>query len=218
MLRWSTAGESHGRALIALLEGVPAGVHLTSEEVRAALAGRRAGYGRGARQKWEQDEFTVLSGFRYGVSIGSPVALEIANSEWPKWETVMSPDPVPRESLLIDAGTGDEREVARNRPLTKPRPGHADLTGMNKYGFDDARPVLEGVPRHAKLPHAWRSVPLRAPSIVRLRESTWYPTWFRSVRQKIPPDIFQLRRFRGSGRFSRAMPRSGLGPTDDRHG
>lgn len=143
MLRWSTAGESHGRALIALMEGVPAGVHLTSEEVRAALARRRAGYGRGARQKWEQDELTVLSGFRHGVSIGSPVALEIANSEWPKWETVMSPDPVPRESLLIDAGTGDEREVARNRPLTKPRPGHADLTGMNKYGFDDARPVLE---------------------------------------------------------------------------
>ena len=143
MLRWSTAGESHGRALIALMEGVPAGVHLTSDEVRAALARRRAGYGRGARQKWEQDELTVLSGFRHGISIGSPVALEIGNSEWPKWETVMSPDPVPSASLLVDAGTGDEREVARNRPLTKPRPGHADLTGMNKYGFDDARPVLE---------------------------------------------------------------------------
>ncbi|MGO1593881.1 MAG: chorismate synthase, partial [Ancrocorticia sp.] len=143
MLRWSTAGESHGRALIALMEGVPAGVHLTSDEVRAALARRRAGYGRGARQKWEQDELTVLSGFRHGESIGSPVTFQIGNSEWPKWETVMSPDPVEKDSLLIDAGTGDEREVARNRPLTTPRPGHADLTGMNKYGFDDARPVLE---------------------------------------------------------------------------
>lgn len=143
MLRWSTAGESHGRALVALMEGVPAGVHLTSDEVRAALARRRAGYGRGARQKWEQDELTMLTGFRHGVSLGSPVTFQIGNSEWPKWETVMSPDPVPPESLLKDAGTGDEREVARNRPLTTPRPGHADLTGMNKYGFDDARPVLE---------------------------------------------------------------------------
>lgn len=143
MLRWSTAGESHGQALIALMEGVPAGLELTSQEIRDALARRRKGYGRGSRQKWEQDALTILSGMRHGQSIGSPVALEIGNSEWPKWDVVMSPDPVDPDALKIDAGTGDEREVARNRPLTRPRPGHADLVGMNKYGFNDARPVLE---------------------------------------------------------------------------
>lgn len=122
---------------------MPAGVAVTSDEIRAALARRRLGYGRGSRQKFEQDELTVLSGVRHGSTLGSPIALLINNSEWPKWNVVMSPDPVDPSELTIDAGTGDEREIARNRPLTKPRPGHADLTGMNKYGFTEARPVLE---------------------------------------------------------------------------
>ncbi|NLW13583.1 MAG: chorismate synthase [Trueperella sp.] len=143
MIRWSTAGESHGRALIALLEGMPAGVEITSADIKHALWRRRLGYGRGTRQKFEQDTLTILSGLRHGRTLGSPIALEIGNSEWPKWEVVMSPDPVPLESLLVDAGTGDEREVSRNKALTRPRPGHADLVGMNKYGFDSAREVLE---------------------------------------------------------------------------
>lgn len=143
MFAWSTAGESHGPALIALMEGAPAGVHITSEDISRALARRRRGYGRGARQKFEQDELTVLSGIRHGKTIGSPIALHIGNSEWPKWRAVMSADPVAPSELTRDAGTGDSREIARNRPLTKPRPGHADLVGMNKYGFDEARPVLE---------------------------------------------------------------------------
>lgn len=143
MLNWSTAGESHGRALIAMIEGIPAGVAMTTAEIATSLARRRAGYGRGSRQKFEQDAVTLLSGVRHGRTIGSPIAMMIGNSEWPKWDTVMSPDPVDPSALLVDAGTGDEREVARNRPLTKPRPGHADLVGMNKFGFHDARPVLE---------------------------------------------------------------------------
>lgn len=143
MLRWFTAGESHGPSLISLLDGVPAGVELTSDDLREALARRRLGHGRGSRQKFEQDVLTVHGGLRHGRTLGSPLAIEIANSEWPKWEKVMSADPVPREDLLIDAGTGDEREIARNRPLTRPRPGHADLAGMLKYGFDEARPILE---------------------------------------------------------------------------
>ncbi|WP_188042790.1 chorismate synthase [Changpingibacter yushuensis] len=143
MFRWSTAGESHGRALVALVEGVPAGLAFSTEDLRSALARRRKGYGRGARQAFEQDVCTILTGVRHGSTLGSPIAMEIGNSEWPKWETVMSPDPVDPDALKIDAGTGDEREVARNRPLTAPRPGHADLVGMNKFGFDDARPVLE---------------------------------------------------------------------------
>lgn len=122
---------------------MPAGVEITSEDIAHALWRRRLGYGRGSRQKFEQDELTILSGIRHGRTLGSPIALEIGNSEWPKWEVVMSPDPVPAESLLVDAGTGDEREVSRNKPLTRPRPGHADLVGMNKYGFDSAREVLE---------------------------------------------------------------------------
>jgi chorismate synthase len=93
--------------------------------------------------KFEQDEVRVLGGLRHGITQGGPLAIEIANTEWPKWTDVMSADPVPPEALLVDAGTGDEREVARNRPLTRPRPGHADLIGMRKYGFEDARPVLE---------------------------------------------------------------------------
>jgi len=138
-----TAGESHGEALTAVLEGVPAGVRITSEDIRAALARRRLGHGRGARQAFERDELRVLGGIRHGSTIGSPVALQIANSEWPKWSTVMSADPVDPHDLLIDAGTGDEREIARNRPLTRPRPGHADLPGMLKYDLPEARPVLE---------------------------------------------------------------------------
>ena len=143
MIRWSTAGESHGKALIALLEGFPAGVTVTSQDIERALEQRRFGYGRGSRQKFEQDKLTVISGVRHGKTIGSPIALEIANSEWSKWEAVMAADPVPREALLVNAGKGDEREVARNKPLTRPRPGHADFVGMNKFGFDEARPVLE---------------------------------------------------------------------------
>lgn len=125
------------------MEGLPAGVELTTQDIQGALARRRLGYGRGARMKFEQDEVRVLGGLRHGITQGGPLAIEIANTEWPKWTDVMSADPVPPEALMVDAGTGDEREVARNRPLTRPRPGHADLIGMRKYGFEDARPVLE---------------------------------------------------------------------------
>lgn len=143
MLRWLTAGESHGPALLATIDGFPSGVNISSEIVRRALARRRLGYGRGARQKFEQDELTVLSGIRHGVTTGAPIAIEIRNSEWPKWEVVMSADPVDPRALLIDAGTGDEREIARNKPLTRPRPGHADLAGMLSYDLEEARPILE---------------------------------------------------------------------------
>ncbi len=134
MLRWLTAGESHGPALVAVLEGLPAHVRITTDDVGDALARRRLGRGRGARMKFEQDRVTILGGIRHGESMGGPVAIEIANSEWPKWEQVMSADPVD-ETVLGD--------LARNAPLTRPRPGHADLVGMQKYGFDEARPVLE---------------------------------------------------------------------------
>ena len=134
MLRWLTAGESHGRALVAICEGVPAGVEISTADVAAALTRRRAGYGRGARMKFEQDEVEITGGVKHGRTLGGPVAITIANTEWPKWQTVMSPDPVPEADL---AGQ------ARNEPLTRPRPGHADLTGMQKYGHQDARPVLE---------------------------------------------------------------------------
>lgn len=143
MLRWLTSGESHGPALVGVLEGLPAGVQVTTGDLADALARRRLGYGRGARMSFETDEVRILGGVRHGVSQGGPVAVEIGNAEWPKWVDVMSADPVPPEALTVDAGTGDAREVARNRPLTRPRPGHADLVGMRKYGFDDARPVLE---------------------------------------------------------------------------
>ncbi|MBD3784222.1 MAG: chorismate synthase, partial [Micrococcales bacterium] len=143
MLRWLTAGESHGPALLATIEGLPAGVEVTTADIGAALARRRLGYGRGARQKFEQDEVEVLGGVRLGVTIGSPVAIRIGNTEWPKWRTVMSPDPVPEAEYAAADDVNAEKEVARNRPLTRPRPGHADLVGMQKYGFDDARPVLE---------------------------------------------------------------------------
>ncbi|MBD8061262.1 chorismate synthase [Oceanitalea stevensii] len=142
-MRWLTAGESHGEALVGVVEGVPAGVAITTEELRAVLARRRLGYGRGARMKFEQDEVRLLGGVRHGRTMGGPVAIEIGNSEWPKWQTVMSADPVDPSLLEVDAGTGDQREIARNRPLTRPRPGHADLVGMTKYALDDARPVLE---------------------------------------------------------------------------
>jgi len=133
VLRWITAGESHGRALVAVVEGMVAGVSVTTEDIAAELKRRRLGYGRGARMKFEADEVTVLAGVRHGITLGGPIAIEIGNTEWPKWETVMSADPV-------DAA---ELDVARNAPLTRPRPGHADYAGMLKYGFDDARPVLE---------------------------------------------------------------------------
>jgi chorismate synthase len=136
VLRWTTAGESHGRALVAVLEGMVAGVGVTSEDIAAQLARRRLGYGRGARMKFEADAVTVLAGVRHGSTLGGPIAVEIANSEWPKWETVMAADPVDHTLLDKDGG-------ARNAPLTRPRPGHADYAGMLKYGFDDARPVLE---------------------------------------------------------------------------
>ncbi|UZJ32295.1 chorismate synthase [Streptomyces endophytica] len=133
-LRWLTAGESHGPALVATLEGLPAGVPITTELVADALARRRLGYGRGARMKFEQDEVTFLGGVRHGRSLGSPVAIMVGNTEWPKWEQVMAADPVDPEELAA---------LARNAPLTRPRPGHADLAGMQKYGFDEARPILE---------------------------------------------------------------------------
>jgi chorismate synthase len=134
MLRWLTAGESHGQALVGILEGLPAGVRVTSDDLREVLARRRLGYGRGARMSFERDEISILGGLRHGVTQGGPFAVEIGNSEWPKWVDVMSADPVSDPTLL---------ERARNAPLTRPRPGHADLVGMQKYAFDDARPVLE---------------------------------------------------------------------------
>lgn len=143
MVRWLTAGESHGPALVAIIEGVPAGVAVGSHNIDAALARRRLGYGRGARQRFEADRLEILGGIRLGRTIGAPVALRIENSEWPKWRTVMSPDPVPAEEFAAADDVNAPQEIARNRPLTRPRPGHADLVGMQKYGFDDARPVLE---------------------------------------------------------------------------
>ena len=143
MLRWLTSGESHGPALVGILDGLPAGVRVQTSDVQAALARRRLGYGRGSRMKFEQDEVRLLGGVRHGLTQGGPIAIEVGNTEWPKWVDVMSADPVPADALTVDAGTGDVREIARNRPLTRPRPGHADLVGMRKYGFEDARPVLE---------------------------------------------------------------------------
>jgi chorismate synthase len=126
MLRFLTAGESHGQALVVIVEGLPAGLEITAEEVTGELARRRLGYGRGPRMRFEADEIRLLGGIRHGRTLGSPVAIEIANTEWPKWIEEMSPAP-----------------GATNKPLTQPRPGHADLTGMQKYGFSDARDVLE---------------------------------------------------------------------------
>ena len=133
-MRWLTAGESHGPALVAVLEGAPAGIEVTSADLARDLARRRLGYGRGARMSFEQDEVEILGGVRHGVTMGSPIAVRVGNSEWPKWETVMAADPVDPEVL------GGQ---SRNAPLTRPRPGHADLAGMQKYGHTDARPILE---------------------------------------------------------------------------
>ncbi|MDQ1104310.1 chorismate synthase [Nocardioides zeae] len=134
MLRWLTAGESHGPSLVAILEGLPAHVRVTSGDVADALARRRLGYGRGARMKFEQDEVRFIGGVRHGETQGGPVAIEVGNTEWPKWEKVMAADPVDPAELASSA---------RNAPLTRPRPGHADLVGMQKYDFDEARPILE---------------------------------------------------------------------------
>ncbi|HET8582088.1 MAG TPA: chorismate synthase [Jatrophihabitans sp.] len=134
MLRWLTAGESHGPALVAVLDGLPAGIAVTTDDLGRDLARRRLGYGRGARMTFERDEVELTGGVRHGITMGGPVAVRIGNTEWPKWETVMSADPVDPEVL---AGQ------ARNAPLTRPRPGHADLVGMQKYDVDDARPILE---------------------------------------------------------------------------
>jgi chorismate synthase len=134
MVRWLTAGESHGQALAAIVEGIPAHVRVTSEDIGRDLARRRLGAGRGARMKFEADAVRILGGVRHGETLGGPIAIEVGNSEWPKWEKVMSADPVSAEEI---------EGLARNAPLTRPRPGHADLVGMQKYGFDDARPILE---------------------------------------------------------------------------
>ncbi|GAA2181468.1 chorismate synthase [Leucobacter tardus] len=133
MLRWLTAGESHGPELIAVLEGLPAGVPVTLDGIREDLARRKLGYGRGSRMKFEQDELHLSGGVVQGVSIGGPVAIRIGNTEWPKWAEVMSAEPTDLS----------ERSRGRGAPLTRPRPGHADLAGMQKYGFDESRPVLE---------------------------------------------------------------------------
>lgn len=134
MLRWLTAGESHGPALSAIIEGLPAGIEVQTSDIDAALARRRLGFGRGARMKFEQDAVTITGGIRHGLTQGGPVAITIANSEWPKWQDVMSADPVSPQDL---------ESIARNAPLTRPRPGHADLAGMQKYSHTDARPILE---------------------------------------------------------------------------
>jgi len=132
MLRWITAGESHGPELVAVLEGLPAGVPANSDMLKDALSRRRLGYGRGARMKFEQDNVTFSGGVRHGLTMGGPIAICIENTEWPKWQEVMSADPI-----------DSELQGARAEPLTRPRPGHADFTGMQKYGFLDSRPVLE---------------------------------------------------------------------------
>jgi chorismate synthase len=134
VLRWLTAGESHGPALSAIVEGIPAHVEITSKDIDFDLSRRRLGFGRGARQNFEADKITITGGIRLGLSQGGPIAIQIANSEWPKWEKVMSADPVPHEEI---------KDLARNAPLTRPRPGHADLVGMQKFNFSDARPILE---------------------------------------------------------------------------
>ena len=142
MLRWLTAGESHGPALVAIAEGLPAGIETSTKDIAHALARRRLGYGRGARMKFEQDEVTVLGGLRHGLTQGGPFAVQIGNSEWPKWQTVMSADPADGLGEL-DALEPGSASQARSAPLTRPRPGHADLAGIQKYGFTEARPVLE---------------------------------------------------------------------------
>ncbi len=133
-MRWITAGESHGQALSAIIEGMPAHVAITTEDIDFHLARRRLGVGRGARQNFEADKVTILGGVRLGATQGGPISVQVGNSEWPKWEKVMSANPVPADEI---------ENLARNAPLSRPRPGHADLVGMQKYDFDDARPILE---------------------------------------------------------------------------
>ncbi len=133
-MRWMTAGESHGQALSAIVEGLPAHIAITTADIDFHLSRRRLGVGRGARQNFEADKVTILGGVRLGISQGGPISIQVGNSEWPKWEKVMSADPVPLDQI---------ENLARNAPLTRPRPGHADLVGMQKYDFDDARPILE---------------------------------------------------------------------------
>ncbi|WP_213814695.1 chorismate synthase [Glaciihabitans sp. dw_435] len=133
MLRWLTAGESHGPELVAIIEGMPAGVPVSLDQIRADLARRKLGYGRGARMKFEEDELNISGGVRFGLTMGSPVALRIGNTEWPRWVDVMSASPVDLETL----------PKGRGAALTRPRPGHADLVGMQKYDFEESRNVLE---------------------------------------------------------------------------
>jgi len=133
-VRWLTAGESHGPALSAIIEGIPASVEISSKYIDFHLARRRLGFGRGARQNFEADKISILGGIRLGLTQGGPISIQVGNSEWPKWEKVMSADPIPDEEI---------KDLARNAPLTRPRPGHADLVGMQKYDLDDARPILE---------------------------------------------------------------------------
>ena len=133
-MRWLTAGESHGPALTAIVEGLPAHIKITTQDIDKDLARRRLGVGRGARQNFEADKITIKGGIRLGLSQGGPIAIEVGNSEWPKWEKVMSADPIDDSEL---------QGLARNAPLTRPRPGHADMVGMQKYDFTDARPILE---------------------------------------------------------------------------
>ena len=133
-MRWLTAGESHGPALTAIVEGLPAHIKISTKDIDKDLARRRLGVGRGARQNFEADKITIKGGIRLGISQGGPIAIEVGNSEWPKWEKVMSADPIDDSEL---------EGLARNAPLTRPRPGHADMVGMQKYDFTDARPILE---------------------------------------------------------------------------
>jgi chorismate synthase len=133
-MRWLTAGESHGPLLTGIIEGLPAHVEITTADIDKELARRRLGFGRGARQNFEADKVTITGGVRLGKTQGGPVAVEVANSEWPKWEKVMSADPVAEAEIS---------KLARNAALTRPRPGHADLVGMQKYDFNDARAILE---------------------------------------------------------------------------
>lgn len=133
-MRWLTAGESHGPVLTGIIEGLPSHIQITTADIDRELARRRLGFGRGARQNFEADKVRITGGVRLGESQGGPISVEVANSEWPKWEKVMSADPVPTDQI---------ENLARNAPLTRPRPGHADLVGMQKYGFNDARAILE---------------------------------------------------------------------------
>ena len=176
MLRWLTAGESHGPALVAILEGLPAHVEVTTADLADALARRRLGYGRGARMKFEQDEVEFLGGVRHGRTLGGPVAIAVGNTEWPKWEQVMSPGP--------GATTGRRRQRRGGGPQRGrspgPGPGHADLVGMQKYDFDEARPILERASARetaarvalgavaARLPRAGRRRPARVSHVVAL--------------------------------------------------